>query len=63
MLGQGWRIESRTRGQTVLVRGSRPNHVLHVLLSVFTLGLWVPVWILVCIFGGEEHHTLSRSDW
>lgn len=29
--------------------GSTPNHLLHLTLSVFTLGLWVPVWILISI--------------
>ena len=27
-----WRVESRTRRQTVLVWGQRPNHVLHLLI-------------------------------
>jgi sterol desaturase/sphingolipid hydroxylase (fatty acid hydroxylase superfamily) len=25
----------------------RPNHILHLLLSVFTVGLWLPIWILL----------------
>ena len=25
----------------------KPNHVLHLLLSVFTIGIWLPVWALV----------------
>ncbi|MBL7223420.1 MAG: hypothetical protein ISS72_06190 [Candidatus Brocadiae bacterium] len=25
------------------------NHVLHLLLSVFSLGLWVPLWILLAL--------------
>ena len=26
-----------------------PNHVLHLLLTIFTCGLWLPVWIIVTI--------------
>lgn len=29
--------------------GNTPNHLLHFILSIFTLGLWVFVWILVTI--------------
>ena len=31
-----------------------PNHVLHLLLSLFTLGLWVPIWILLAIVPDSE---------
>ena len=27
----------------------RVNHALHLILSVFTLGLWLPVWLIVAI--------------
>ena len=30
-----------------------PNHVLHLLLSVFTIGIWLPVWVLVGFLGGR----------
>ena len=36
---RGWRVESRTRRQTILIWGDRPNHILHLLLTVFTVGL------------------------
>ena len=32
--------------QTIHVQ-QEPNHVLHLLLSVFTIGIWLPVWALV----------------
>jgi len=28
-------------------RGTTPKHLLHFFLSLFTIGLWLPVWILV----------------
>ncbi len=28
----------------------KPNHVLHLLLTVFTVGFWIPVWVLVSLF-------------
>ena len=31
----------------------KPNHILHLLLSVFTVGVWLPVWVLVGLFQGK----------
>ena len=37
----------------VLVRRKGTNHLLHLILSILTAGLWVIVWILASIkFGG-----------
>lgn len=30
------------------------SHVLHLLLSVITVGLWIPVWILVAMSNGSQ---------
>ena len=80
MLDQGWRVESDTGDRVVLVKGEpkeavaarqkKPNHLLHLLISVFTLGIWIPVWVIMSgsstwgrIFGrmraGEERTMLS----
>ncbi|MFJ8884213.1 hypothetical protein ACIRJR_12490 [Streptomyces sp. NPDC102402] len=40
----GWRVESRSGSQAVLVRGEPVDHVLHAFLTVFSCGLWGPVW-------------------
>lgn len=55
----GYRPESQTPEQAVLVTGRRPNHILHVILSVITLGLWLVVWFLVACFSGEKRKTVS----
>ena len=54
--------ESQTDYHVVIVRGHRPNHVLHLLLSIVTLGLWIPVWILLSIFGGEKRRAISVDE-
>jgi DNA-directed RNA polymerase subunit RPC12/RpoP len=38
----------------IMATGNTPNHLLHLVLSFFSFGLWIPVWILVSIgrFGG-----------
>ncbi len=37
-----------------LVHGRPVNHILHLLLSVFTVGLWLVVWLILTVTGGEE---------
>jgi carbon starvation protein CstA len=34
----------------------RPNHILHLLLSVITGGLWLPVWLILSM-----RYSLSRA--
>jgi len=33
----------------VLAEKRTPNHILHLLLAVVTVGLWIPIWILISI--------------
>lgn len=51
---EGYRIESQSEYSAVVVKGKRPNHVLHLLLTVLTLGLWAFVWLGLVAFGGER---------
>jgi len=37
----------------VVARKKSCNHVLHVILSLITMGLWLPVW-LICALVGDE---------
>jgi len=60
-ISKGWRLESRSRYTAVVVYGHRPNHVLHLLLSVFTLGLWIPVWILLAITNRVQREVLPQN--
>lgn len=55
----GYRVEAQSPTQAVMVTGRRPNHVLHIILSVLTLGLWLIVWFLVACFSGEKRKTIS----
>lgn len=55
----GYRVESQTATQAVLVKGRRPNHVLHLILSLVTLGVWIPVWFFVACFAGEKRQAIT----
>jgi hypothetical protein len=62
--GAGWRIESQTEYQAVIVKGHRPNHILHFIIGLFTLSLWwIFVWIPLTIFGGEKRRVVAVDEW
>jgi hypothetical protein len=50
---KGARLESRTDYSAVLVVANKPNHVLHLVLSIVTLGIWLLTWFLVIRRGDE----------
>ena len=56
---QGWTIESRSDYQAVLVRGQRVNHILHLILTLITLGFWGIVWIIMVLAGGQKRQVLT----
>ena len=62
-VAEGWRVESQTNEMAVLVRGRRPNHILHVILSVITLGVWLLIWALVGLLGGEKRRTITIDEY
>jgi len=62
-VAQGYRVESQSDFQAVLVKGKNTNHVLHLILTLVTFGLWAIVWIAVAVFGGEKREILSVDEW
>ncbi|MDE2815077.1 MAG: hypothetical protein OXK81_00040 [Chloroflexota bacterium] len=60
---KGWRVESQGDFQAVMVKGKRPNHLLHVILSVLTAGFWLIVWLCVVVFGGEKRQMLTVDEF
>ena len=51
---RGWQIESRTENLASLRFGKPVNHVLHLLLTLVTCGLWALVWLYLAIFQGRS---------
>lgn len=58
-IGDRWRVESRTDALLILVRGRRPNHLLQLVLSILTLGLWLIGWYIVSAFAGEGQRVIT----
>lgn len=58
-IADGWRVESRSGAQAVLVRGQPVNHVLHAFLTVFTCFLWGSVWLVLALSNTVERVVLT----
>jgi hypothetical protein len=39
--------------------GGGVNHALHAVLTFFTCGLWLPIWILMAIFGNSSRSSVA----
>ncbi len=45
------RRHCKTCDQKRLFEKEKQNNVLHLILSVITIGMWLPVWILIAVLG------------
>jgi Na+-transporting NADH:ubiquinone oxidoreductase subunit NqrC len=61
-LEKGARLESRTDYSAVLVVANKPNHVLHLVLSIVTFGIWLLTWLLIVRRGDEARILVSVDD-
>lgn len=57
------RVESQTDTQFVIVYGRRPNHLLHFLVGLFTLGLWWFVWLIIAIGTREVRRIVTVDEY
>ena len=56
----GWRVESAPMpGQVVVVSGRPTNHILHLLLTVITFGLWGVLWLVLALSSSESRAVLT----
>lgn len=62
-IASGYRIESQSDFQAVLVTGHRVNHLLHFFIGLFTLGIWWLAWIVIAIVGGEERQMVLVDEF
>ena len=63
LLTQGRRVESQSDFQAVLLWGHAVNHVLHLIITLVTVGLWVIVWIALVVLGGEKRELVQVDEW
>jgi hypothetical protein len=59
----GWHVQSQTDYQAVLIKpGTKVNHLLHLILSLITLGVWLIVWVLITLLHKREHRKVVSVD-
>jgi len=39
----------------VLAQGTKPNHILHLLLTIVTGGIWAPIWLLITFMNAGNY--------
>jgi hypothetical protein len=59
----GWRIESQADYDAYLVKGQRTSHVLHLILTILTVGLWGIVWIVMVYLNRDQRETINVDEW
>jgi hypothetical protein len=51
--------------QVAWPKGKGPNHILHLLLTLFTFGLWLPVWMIIGLVGPSPatRFVVAVDEW
>ena len=62
-VGRGLRVETQSDTMAVVVNGKPVNHILHLILSVFSLGLWLIPWLIMVVAGGERRTMISVDEF
>lgn len=58
----GTRIESQGDTFAVVVRGEPVNHLLHLVLTLATGGLWIIGWLVLAATGGEKRFVVAVDE-
>lgn len=61
-IAQGYRLDYVHGNTAVITMGKPVNHVLHLILTIVTLGLWGVVWLILALTGGEKRRLLVLED-
>src|SRR5687768_12262438 len=60
---RGWHVQSQTDYQAIIIRpGTKVNHILHLILTLLTLGIWALVWIILAITRKREQRAVLDVD-
>jgi hypothetical protein len=61
--GSSSRVVAQSSTSASLVIGSEVNHVVHVLLAIFTCGLWLPFWLIITANGGTRTRQVEVDQY
>ncbi|MCY3866163.1 MAG: hypothetical protein OXG68_12065, partial [Chloroflexi bacterium] len=60
---EGKRIENRVGFAAIVVTPKKTNHVLHLIISFVSGGLWLPMWLLVALKNRDEREILHVNEY
>jgi hypothetical protein len=58
----GWRLTATYGNVATMTSGQPTNHILHLLITVFTLGVWLPFWLLIAISSDGVRQLVITAD-
>jgi len=58
----GWRLTAVYGNMATMTSGQPTSHILHLLVSVFTLGLWLPIWFLIALSSDGVKQLVITAD-
>lgn len=61
-LASGAMLESQAGYNAVLIKGKKVNHILHLILSLITAGLWLIVWLVLVITNKRQRIVLFANE-
>ena len=63
-VAQGYRVESAAGDfGAVLVKGHKPNHLMHLIITLLTLGIWLTGWLIRIAMGSEKRLMLAVDEY
>lgn len=54
-------MDNQIKALQLLSKKKRTSHVLHLILSIVTAGLWIPVWVIVALSNSIENARIDRK--
>ena len=60
---KGWRIENRSDFQATLAKGKEVSHLLHLFLTLITLGIWLIFWLGLGVLGGVKRRMITVDEF
>jgi hypothetical protein len=61
-VGTNCRVVAQSPTSATVVQGAETNQVMHVLLTIFTCGVWLPFWILFAATGQPKRHIVTVDE-
>jgi hypothetical protein len=61
-LAGGAMLESQAGYNAVLIKGKKVNHILHLILSLITAGIWLIVWLVLVITNKRQRIVLFVNE-